>query len=294
MKVLIIIFISIVVFSLIVTEIKEELRKEKRKKDKDKSRGSEPVVIHKPSLTLAMISKFNYLIISFSYIESDGKTSKVINDVNYYKQCFFTIKTYLDSFLLGDYEKEHEETILLYLICLVGKRQFNRIYDCYIDDLTNILKYKYNMVIPNRYLLSYKIKPCWGVNEPTHNIFMIDNDCINEYEYRAVYSYYLQYINTKHLLAGYKVILTLFLLRSRFAGRFGHKKLKGIDYDAIILDFVKYAEYAKANHSAFFMKYTDNSISYLEFINIYKSFEAKACKIKNGRTYNLQSKTYQG
>lgn len=207
---------------------------------------------------------------------------------------FFTIKTYLDSFLLGDYEKEHEETILLYLICLVGKRQFNRIYDCYIDDLTNILKYKYNMVIPNRYLLSYKIKPCWGVNKPTHNIFMIDNDCINEYEYRAVYSYYLQYINTKHLLAGYKVILTLFLLRSRFAGRFGHKKLKGIDYDAIILDFVKYAEYAKANHSAFFMKYTDNSISYLEFINIYKSFEAKACKIKNGRTYNLQSKTYQG
>lgn len=257
-------FASSVVLALVV----HELRASRRNKS---IRGS---TVTAPRLTLALISDFYYD--DFNQ-DSEDKVEKT--ELDYFEKNT-TIKEYIDLFLAGDYEKEHEETILLYLICVLGKHPRTKLFKCKIDDLTSILRFKYNMIIPKENLLHYKVLQCYRDTEPTYNIFRLENDCLDEDEYRAIYSYYLKNINSDFITADYKVMLILFLLRSRFAGRYSHNTLDYINYDELILNFVKYADIAKATNASFFTRYTKYSVSYGDFMSIYQHYKSKANNIK--------------
>lgn len=203
----------------------------KRKKKKTNSlEGSPP----KSKLTLETISDFDYDDFNSNDVDSLSKNA----DFDYFESNHI-VTGYVESFLKGDYDKDNEEAILLYLICFVSKHPLSKLYKYRINDLTSILHVKYGMVFDKSILEKYRICRCWSGTEPTYNIYSRFRDCIDEEEYRNIYQYYRQNINLSGLSDLNKSFLCLFLLSSRFAGNFGHERLCYIDFYSIIEDFVR-------------------------------------------------------
>lgn len=182
--------------------------------------------------------KFNY----DDFHLDDYKRYDRDDGYDYFESKNSNICKYVEMMLCNEFDDENEEEILLYLICYIGYHPYTNLYKYRLFSLLIMLRMKYGMILTKDDIKGYRICRCWNNGRPTVHAYIGGRDCANEDEYRLLYQYYRENINTSNINDISKASLSLFLLQSRFAGCYSHTPLTYIDFNDIIVNFIKYAK----------------------------------------------------